>query len=101
MQMVPIFGYYFDGGFYPKGGSGQLSQVVAETIWAHGGIILLRKKVTRILLRDGTAYGIQLADGRTFRAHVILSNTDARVTFCELLGLDHLPKKFANQVQAL
>ena len=53
------------------------------------------------MLRDDTAYGIQLADGRTFRAHVILSNTDARVTFCELLGLDHLPKKFANQVQAL
>lgn len=101
MQMAPIFGYYFDGGFYPKGGSGQLSQAVAETIRAHGSTILLRQKVTRILVRDGTAYGIQLADGRTFRAHVIFSNADARVTFCELVGLEHLPKKFANQVQSL
>lgn len=43
MQMAPIFGYYFDGGFYPKGGSGQLSQVVAETIRAHGGTIIQKR----------------------------------------------------------
>jgi phytoene dehydrogenase-like protein len=101
MQMAPIFGYYFDGGFYPKGGSGQLSQALAETIQAHGGSILLRKKVTKILVKDGAAYGIQLADGNTFRARAILSNADARVTFCELVGLEHLPGKFAHQVQAL
>lgn len=101
MQMAPIFGYYFDGGFYPKGGSGQLSQAVAEKIRTHGGTILLRQKVAKILVRDGTAYGIQLADGSAFRGHVILSNADARVTFCELVGLEHLPKKFANQVQSL
>ena len=101
MQMVPIFGYYFDGGFYPKGGSGQLSQALAETIRAHGGTILLGKKVTRILVKDGTAYGIQLADGSTFRAHVILSNADARATFRELVGLEHLPAKYARMVQDL
>ncbi|MBC7265098.1 MAG: NAD(P)/FAD-dependent oxidoreductase [Chloroflexi bacterium] len=101
MQMAPIFGYYFDGGFYPKGGSGQLSQAVAETIRAHGGTILLGKRVTRILVEDGAARGIQLADGGTFHARVILSNADARVTFCELVGLEHLPGKFARQVQAL
>lgn len=101
MQMAPIFGYYFDGGFYPKGGSGQLSQAVAETIRTHNGTILLGKKVTKILLRDGAAYGVQLADGSTFRARVILSNADARVTFRELVGLEHLPGKFARQVQAL
>jgi len=101
MQMAPIFGYYFDGGFYPKGGSGQLSQALAETIQAHGGSILLRKKVTKILVKDGTAYGIQLADGSTFRAHVIVSNADARATFGELVGLEHLPTKYAKRVQDL
>jgi len=101
MQMAPIFGYYFDGGFYPKGGSGQLSQAVAETILSHGGSILLGKKVTRILVKDGTAYGIQLADGRAFRARVILSNADARATFCDLVGLEHLPREFARRVLAL
>lgn len=78
-----------------------MSQAVAEAIRAHGGTILLGKKVTKILLRDGAAYGIQLADGSTFRARVILSNADARVTFRELVGLEHLPGKFAHQVQAL
>ena len=101
MQMAPLFGYYFDGGFYPKGGSGQLSQAVAETIRTHNGIILLDKKVTKILLRDGAAYGIQLADGSTFRARVILSNADAWVTFRELVGLEHLPKEFAKRVLVL
>ncbi len=101
MQMAPIFGYYFDGGFYPKGGSGQLSQALAETIQAHGGSILLRKKVSKILVEDNTAYGIQLTEESTFRGRVILSNVDAHTTFYKLVGLKHLLPKYAKLVQDL
>ncbi|MCS7286451.1 MAG: NAD(P)/FAD-dependent oxidoreductase [Anaerolineae bacterium] len=100
-QMAPIFGYYFDGGFYPKGGSGQLPRAIADVIPAHNGTILLGKRATGILVRDGIVYGVKLADGTTFRASVILSNADARVTFRELVGMEHLPGKFARQVEAL
>ncbi|RMF37326.1 MAG: NAD(P)/FAD-dependent oxidoreductase [Chloroflexi bacterium] len=101
MQMAPIFGYYFDGGFYPKGGSGRLPQAVAEAFQAYGGTLLLRKRVEQILVKEGTAYGVRLADGGTFRARAVLSNADPGVTFRELVGLEHLPQDYAALVQAL
>ncbi len=100
-QMAPIFGYYFDGGFYPKGGSGRLPQAIAEAFQTYGGTLLLRRRVEQVLVKDGTAYGVRLADGHTFRARVVLSNADPGVTFRELVGLEHLPQDYAALVQAL
>lgn len=100
-QMAPIFGYYFDGGFYPKGGSGKLSEAIADAIRFHNGTILLGKRVTKILVKNGTACGVQLADGTIFRAEIVISNADARVTFRELVDMEHLPGDFARKVQAL
>ncbi len=31
-QMMPLFGYYFHGGYYPAGGSGRLGDVLVEAI---------------------------------------------------------------------
>lgn len=101
MQMVPIFGCYFDGSFCPRGGPSQLSEAIAEIARAYGGTIPLGRKVARILAQNGTVYRVQLADGNTSYAGVVASNADARVTFRELIGLEHLPKAFARKVQDL
>jgi phytoene dehydrogenase-like protein len=101
LDIVPIFGYYFDGGFYPKGGSGALSRAVANVIRENGGTIMLDQKVAQIIIENGTARGIKLADGREFRARVIISNADARKTFVDLVGTEHLPKKYLDNVTTL
>ncbi len=101
LNMVPIFGYYFDGGFYPQGGSGALPRAVADVIRANGGTILLKQTVEKILVENGTARGIKLADGREFRARVVISNADARKTFLDLVGAEHLPKKYLDTITTL
>jgi hypothetical protein len=35
--MVPIYGYYFEGGVYPLGGSGRMSERLIEAIEAAVG----------------------------------------------------------------
>ena len=42
-QMAPLFGYYFDGGYYPAGGSERLAQVLVEAIEARGGTVSSRR----------------------------------------------------------
>ena len=101
LHMVPIFGYYFDGGFYPKGGSGALSRAVADVIRANGGTILLKQQVEKIIIEDGSARGIKLSDGREFRARVIISNADAHKTMGDLVGTEHLPKKYLDHITTL
>ena len=62
--MVPLFGYYFDGGYYPAGGSQRFADALVEAIEARGGTVKLKTRVERILVEDGRAIGVALADGR-------------------------------------
>ena len=94
-QMVPIFGYYFKGGHYPVGGSGRFADVLVEAIEERGGKVHLKTPVSRILVEDGRAAGVVLANGRTVRATAVVSNADMKRTFLELVEPESLPSAFA------
>ena len=99
-QMVPLFGYYFDGGYYPVGGSQRLADALVAAIEARGGTVKLKTRVERILVADGRAIGVALADGRRVIARAIVSNADVKRTFLELVGRDALPARFADRLAA-
>ncbi len=98
-QMVPIFGYYFKGGFYPKGGSSRFSDVLVEAIEERGGAVHLKTPVKRILVENGEACGVELRDGRKVRARAIVSNADIRRTFLELVDDAHTPVDFRRTLE--
>jgi all-trans-retinol 13,14-reductase len=97
--MAPIFGYYFEGGYYPGGGSQKFADALVSVLEKHGGKIYLRTPVKRIVIEDGRAVGIELADGQIPHARAILSNADLKRTFLELVECKHLPAKFARRMK--
>ena len=99
--MAPIFGYYFDGGYYPVGGSQTLADALAGVIRSHGGEIRLRTAVQRIVVDKGRAVGVVSGDGRLDRAAAIVSNADARRTFLDMVGRGQLPRDFTRRVEGL
>ncbi|PWC34148.1 NAD(P)/FAD-dependent oxidoreductase [Azospirillum sp. TSO35-2] len=100
-QMAPIFGYWFSGGRYPIGGSQALADALADSIRGDGGEIRLRTGVSRILIEQGRAAGVETADGRTIRAAAVISNADVRRTMLELVGRAHLPPAYAARCAAM
>ncbi len=98
-QMVPIFGYYFKGGFYPKGGSSRFSDVLVEAIEERGGAVHLKTPVRRIVVENGSAVGLELRGGRIVRAKAIVSNADMRRTFLELMDAAHVPDAFRKTLE--
>lgn len=100
-NMAPIFGYHFDGGYYPVGGSQAFPNVLVNVIEKHGGKVYLRTPVQRIVMKNGQAVGIELKGGQTHRAKAILSNADTHKTFLELIGREHIPANFAEQIESL
>jgi len=98
-QMVPIFGYYFKGGFYPVGGSSRFSDVLVEAIEERGGAVHLKTPVKRILVENGAATGVKLRDGRIVRAKAVVSNADMRRTFLELVEPAHTPEEFRRTLE--
>jgi phytoene dehydrogenase-like protein len=97
--MAPIFGYYFEGGYYPGGGSQKFADALVSVIEKHGGKIHLRTPVKRIVIENGRATGVELGDGQIHTARAILSNADLKRTFLELVGCNHLPAKFARSMK--
>src|SRR5207249_4460975 len=58
----------------PKGGSTALPQALARCIEAHGGVVLTRKPVVRLLIEGGRCVGVETKDGAAYRArHAVLS----------------------------
>jgi len=98
--MVPVFGYYFHGGFYPLGGSGKLADVLAETIRERGSEVRLHARVERIVVERGRAAGIVLGDGTRIDCRAVVSNADVKRTFLELVEPRHLPSDFLARVKA-
>ena len=68
---------------------------------ADGGEIRLRTPVSRILIENGHAAGVETADGRVIHAPAVISNADVRRTMLELVGAEHLPAAYAARCAAL
>ncbi|MEC8979465.1 MAG: NAD(P)/FAD-dependent oxidoreductase [Candidatus Thermoplasmatota archaeon] len=104
-QHVAIEGHYWEGAWYPKGGGGAIPKALISRLKSKGGEIRVRSKVDKILI-EGTgkqrrAVGVRMDDGEEIRAAAVLSNADAWVTYNELIGTEHLSKKFANRITKL
>jgi all-trans-retinol 13,14-reductase len=100
-DMVPLFGYYFKGGYYPLGGSGKFADVLAAAVTERGGKVLLNSAVTKITVEDGKATGLLLADGRRIAAPMVVTNADIRKTFLDLVDAAVLPADFRAHVAAV
>ncbi len=76
----------------PVGGAGELARALVRRADAAGADIELSTSVTRVLVRDGTAQGVETADGRRIRArHAIIADTSAPMLYERLLAPEDLP----------
>ncbi len=82
--------HYFNGGYYPRGGAFAIPRAFVRALKRAGGEIRLNTSVSRILIEDGRAVGVELADGSEVRSTYVLSNADPGVTFDKLIGRDQL-----------
>ncbi len=84
---------------YVRGGMGGISNAIASAAREKGAEIRTGAEVAKILVRDGRAYGVALADGSEIQGRQIASGADAHVTFCRLVGAEQLPAEFVEAVR--
>lgn len=96
--MVPLFGYYLHGGYYPAGGSGELAHALVEAIERRGGRVRLKTPVERVLVESGRAGGVRLAAGETLRAPAVILNADFLASTRMLIAPERWPAQFRDAV---
>jgi len=86
---------------YVRGGMGSVSNALAAAARGYGAEIRCDATVGSILVRDGRATGVVLADGSELHAPIVISNADPKVTFLDLLGTENLPDKLVSGIEQL
>jgi phytoene dehydrogenase-like protein len=81
-----------------RGGTGQISLAIASAATAAGAEIALNAPVSHIIVNGGQATGVVLENGDYHTASVVLSSVDPRLTFMKMVGADHLPDEFVEDV---
>ena len=76
---------------YPKGGVGVIAQKLVAGLERHGGAIRYQARVTKVLLDNGKAVGVRLADGEEIRARRVVSNATRWDTFGGLIEEQDTP----------
>ena len=79
---------------------GRLSECLAQQIEALGSEVRLKQPVTRILVEDGRAVGVQLKNGEELRAGIVISNLDKQATFNRLIAEQPLATADQRRVDA-
>ncbi len=80
--------HYLHGGFYPVGGASRIAETILPRIRATGGEVFTYARVAEILVRDGRARGVRMADGHEIEARCVISDAGAINTFARLLPPD-------------
>lgn len=86
------------GPVYVRGSFQKLADALAAVVTEHGGEVTYGNGASRVMLNGQRVRGVALEDGREVQTGVVVSNADARVTFEELVGIEHLPERFARRL---
>jgi prolycopene isomerase len=89
------------GPVYVAGSFQKLADALAGVVVAGGGECMYDCAVQQILIEAGAAVGVRLEDGRELRAPAVISNADARHTFEQLVGPEHVPDRFGRRLDRM
>jgi phytoene desaturase len=73
------------GVHFAMGGTGTLVQGLVNLLQGQGGELHLNHDVESIIVRNGTAAGVRLSDGREMASDIVVSNADPAWTYRHLL----------------
>jgi len=93
---------YLNGGiWHVKGTSQALSNAYAERIEELGGSVKVGELVTKIIIEDGMATGVETALGNTYSARYVVCNTDPYQMVFKLIGEENLPKGYVDKLKGM
>ncbi len=82
-----------------RGGTGAISNAIADAAREAGVEIRTEAPIAKILLKNGHAKGVVLNNGDEIHAAVVSSSVDPRLTFMKMIGEEHLPDDFTEDLK--
>jgi phytoene dehydrogenase-like protein len=85
---------------YILGGCQTLVDAVMGVVLGNGGKVLTNTMVRRIVVENGRATGVELADGCIEPADLVLTSGGMKEVFYSLVGREFLPEELVKQIES-
>ena len=85
--------HYFNGGSFPVGGSSRILETIDPVIESSSGTILVNAEVKEVVVKNNTAIGVAMTDGKKFYAKKIVSGVGVFNTYEKLIP-SNISKKY-------
>ncbi|HYW70490.1 MAG TPA: NAD(P)/FAD-dependent oxidoreductase [Pyrinomonadaceae bacterium] len=82
-----------------RGGTGAISNSIASAAREAGAEIRTEAPIAQIILKHGEAKGVVLDNGDEILADIVSSSVDPRLTFMKMIGPEHLPEDFVDDIK--
>ena len=82
-----------------RGGTGSISNAIGDAAREFGAEIRTEAPIAKIILKNGQAKGVVLENGDEIYADVVSSSVDPRLTFMKMVGEEHLPTDFVDDIK--
>jgi phytoene dehydrogenase-like protein len=84
----------------PEGGAGRLTDALVARLRSRGGRIQCSSAVTEVVVENGRAVGVRLADGGTVPVRrAVLADVPAPQLYLGLVGPEHLPARLLSDLR--
>jgi phytoene dehydrogenase-like protein len=82
-----------------RGGTGAISNAIGDAAREAGAEIRTEAPIAKIILKNGQAKGVVLDNGDEIHADIVSSSVDPRLTFMKMVGEEHLPADFVDDIK--
>lgn len=93
--------HFWNGAWYPVGGSKSIASSLLGVILDAGGEVLTKAEVDQLIMEGKKAVGVRMADGREFRAPKIISAAGAKTTVNRFLPEDWKKSEWAETIRGI
>jgi len=94
-----INNHFLGGSYYPNKGSGSIAESFIPLIKASGGDVFVRAPVTKILIENNTAIGVEIKGNFNVFAKTIVSGAGILNTYTKFITAEH-KNPFADKARA-
>ncbi len=91
--------FVMDGGYYVEGGMKKLGDVLKWNFQKNGGVVSLKDKTIKIILKNGYASGLDTERSGIIESKYVISTAGIKQTFLELINEELMPLDFICKVK--
>ena len=100
LPFIGNYGYYFDGGYYVKGGGRSVTDALKTVIKENGGEILVRSGVEKIIVENDVAIGVKTKE-QIYYGKKIIANASPFIVYGKLLKDWHGSEKELEKINKI